>query len=109
MRLASVTALIYGLIVLIGGLMGFIMSQSLPSLIAGTLFGIIILFTTYHLFKEKAIAQLFALIECAILGAFFAYRYMKSYALFPAGAMLILSALTFIILLVTYPKKHPVK
>jgi len=100
----GIIILVYSILVFTGGLMGFIMKHSLPSLIAGSLFGLSLLFTSIKTFamRKWGLYASFGLI--LFLDAFFSYRFVISYALFPAGVMLLVSTTTLVILLLKLRK-----
>ncbi len=105
MKLPAFVTLLYGLVVLIGGITGYFMAESTFSLLAGLMFGILILNSSRRIFKQVDKAHVLALFQSVVLGAFFIYRYTKTHMFFPAGILIILSALTAVTLLLTFPKK----
>lgn len=106
MKIAAYTTLVFAIVVFSGGLVGFITAHSLPSLLAGTIFGSLLIVSCSKMFKHIAKAQLLALFQSVVLGAFFAYRYLSSYKFIPAGLMVIISALVVFVLISTMPKKR---
>ncbi|MGE0199082.1 MAG: TMEM14 family protein [Simkaniaceae bacterium] len=96
--------LVYSILVFAGGLLGFIMKKSLPSLLGGGLFGLALVLTSIQTFilRKWGLYASFGLI--LLLDAFFSYRYLISYAFFPSGLMLLLSTVTLIILILKLKK-----
>ena len=90
---------IYSILVFTGGLMGFIMKQSTPSLIAGSLFGLALLFTSIKTITFHRWALNMTLLLTLALDTFFSYRYLATQKLFPAGAMLFITSLTLILMI----------
>jgi len=89
--------LAYAILVFSGGLVGFILKKSTPSLVAGGFFGLALLWASvlHFTYRKWGIYLAFALLF--LLEAFFSYRFILTEAFFPAGMMLILTS-GFIIL-----------
>lgn len=88
---------IYGILLIIGGIMGFVKAHSKMSLITGLVSGIFI-FTACKLGEKKPYeAYLFISAISLALAGFFAGRFSYSHAFMPAGLMLILSVTTLVV------------
>ena len=86
----------YAVLVLIGGLMGFIKAGSTMSLLASTAAAILLLTTPMTL----RVVVVFAL-DC-----FFVYRFATSSHFFPGGMMALLSSLTLLWLFVCQQRSN---
>lgn len=82
---------LFALMVLAGGIVGFIKAQSLPSLIMGLAFGVLLMVASYFVHKEKLSALYTATFSTIVLHLFFLYRFFKTFKLMPAGMMVLLS------------------
>ncbi|MDF2576679.1 MAG: transrane protein [Chlamydiales bacterium] len=93
MKKEIIAITIYGVILIIGGVVGFVKGQSIPSLAMGSLFGSLMCLGAARLSKgdQKALSYLIG--TTAFLSCFFLYRYVQSYKFMPAGIMAILSIL----------------
>ncbi|MFQ6112980.1 MAG: TMEM14 family protein [bacterium] len=100
MKMASYIILAYGVLVLVGGILGYVKSQSLPSIISGVIFGILIILSAAIMLKGMAVGTYSALIISAFLAVFFTYRFIVSHAFMPAGLMIILSLISLITLII---------
>lgn len=100
MRMVVVVALIYGLLVLLGGIMGYVQAQSLPSLISGLVFGVALLVASWGLWQGSGAAGYWAVGLTLLLALFFGYRFFSTGKWMPAGGMLMLSLAALILLLV---------
>lgn len=89
-------ALIYGLLTIVGGVIGYFKAGSMMSLISGAVSGLLILASAVALLKGKFIGYYGVLGLSALLAVFFGIRFFKSWAFMPAGLMLVLSAITLI-------------
>lgn len=103
MKKTGYVILIYGIIVFLGGIMGCFIAHSIPSLIAGSVFGGLIIFNAYKVFKANVKGLTLALMQSIILGSFFVYRFKVTGAVFPAAIMITLSFGVAIILLMAHP------
>lgn len=100
MRMVVAVALIYGLLVLLGGIMGYVQAQSLPSLISGLVFGVALLASSWGLWRGSGAAGYWAVGLTLLLALFFGYRFFTTGKWMPAGGMLMLSLAALILLLV---------
>lgn len=96
-------AFFYGLFTLMGGVMGYVKAHSTTSLMTGGISGLLILLSAFAMLKEKAFGYYGLLALSALLGIFFLMRFMKSFAIMPAGLMVLLSAIMLVGLLMKKP------
>lgn len=98
---------IYGILILMGGIIGHAKAGSSASLIMGSVFGVLLLVSAAGMFSKKYFKQsiYFALVLTFILDAFFSYRYMNSLKFMPSGLLALLS-LGVIISLVSHVRRH---
>lgn len=96
MKTSSFYTLIYGIIILVGGLMGY-SAGSKASLIAGGLFGVLLIGCAF-IMKRYIYAEYFAVLLAFILTLFFGYRFSQTIS-FQGGALTLLSAFVTTVLL----------
>lgn len=97
-KTAFIATLAYGILILVGGVIGHLVAGSRASLIAGTLSGVLVLLSAWAIYKNKIWGKSTALILAILLDAFFTYRWMVTQKFMPAGMMSILSLLLIWIL-----------
>lgn len=97
---------IFGAVVILGGVIGYLQAQSLISLFAGTFFGIALLSSALAIMKGVNVAHYIALLIAVLLTAFFHWRYLRTGAFLPGGLMAIVSCLVSVWLLILRPKKQ---
>ena len=100
MKAASWITLIYGIFIILGGLMGHIKSASTVSLVTGSLFGLFLVLASFGMFRDHLLPSYFALIITLILDAFFTYRWLLTFKFMPSGLMSLISLGVLIALLV---------
>lgn len=94
----------YGVLILTGGIIGFVLKNSIPSLISGTLFSFLIFSIALFYWRNYQIALKGLVAIASFLFLFFCYRYSHSLQFFPSGMMAILS---LFMLLMTYFRNKP--
>ncbi len=93
-------AFAYGILTLIGGVIGYLTKGSTASLISGSVSGLLILLSAFALLKGKMFGYYGLLGLSGILTIVFVMRLLKTHAFMPSGLMLTLSAVMFVLLLV---------
>ena len=84
----------YALFILIGGIIGHLAAQSLASLIASSLFAILLLISSTLMVKgKKRVGYYLATLLTTLLFAFFTYRFFLTLKFMPGGMMACISAL----------------
>lgn len=104
MKFNGIMIIIFGLLVLLGGMIGFAKAQSVPSLIMGSVFALALVGCGGAMFKEIKLGYYIAIILSFILLGFFTYRFALTQNFIPAGFMSILS---FIVLIALFLGKSP--
>ena len=98
MNLAILATIVYGLLAGLGGIWGYIKSQSKPSLISGCLSGIILLIAAVMQIRGSSWGLTIAKLIVLSLVAVFAVRLIKTGKFMPAGIMLAAGIVTSICL-----------
>ena len=89
MDIAIIATFAYGLLSGLGGVWGYIKSGSKPSLIAGSISGILLIISGIMQWQDHNLARLISQIIILLLVAVFAIRLIKTGKFMPAGIMLI--------------------
>ena len=90
MNLIAISAtIVYGLLSGLGGIWGYIKSQSKPSLISGCLSGILLLIAAAMQIRGSNLGLLFSRVIILLLVAVFTIRLTKTGKFMPSGIMLI--------------------
>ena len=92
--------LVYGILLIVGGVVGYSKARSRPSLYAGFTSGAIALIFTYFGLRGHDLLALFLLAaEAILLAAFFYTRFNKTGKFMPAGLMTVISGLSLVLYL----------
>ncbi|MBA3958144.1 MAG: TMEM14 family protein [Parachlamydiaceae bacterium] len=101
MNYPALIVFVYGVLLLIGGIIGHLKANSMASLIAGTVFAVLTMASAVAIHKESTVGYYIAMGLSAFLTLFFAYRFSLSYNFMPSGLMTFLSLAVFLILFFT--------
>lgn len=105
MKFTGIIVIIYSILVLLGGLIGYLFAESLASLISGTLFGAALFTCGLGILRSNLHAFLASIALSGLLTLFFGYRFWLTAKLMPAGMMGLISGLIFIMLVSTRSRR----
>jgi uncharacterized membrane protein (UPF0136 family) len=88
---AAAVTLVYGILVLLGGLFGYLKARSKPSLVMGGALGAALIAVGIAGLNQWTSAAVWAACLSAFLLAFFGMRYMRKKRFMPAGMLCALS------------------
>ena len=102
---AKIYFIIFGLLTIAGGVMGYVKAGSMASIIAGSISGILLLVAAFLLPSNLALALgLAALVSLALAGRFVP-AFIKTGHFMPAGMMSILSMIGLVVAIAAWIKK----
>ncbi len=87
MTIATIATFIYGILSLVGGIIGYVQVQSKMSLISGLISGILLIIAGILMLQGQAFGLILALILTVALLIVFALRLKKTRKFMPAGLM----------------------
>ena len=96
-----IATLIYGILLLVGGIFGYTKAKSKPSLISGVISGLLLLISGFLQWQQISMGLILAQVLTLVLAIVFAIRLWKTRKFMPAGLMLVLSVATLVILIST--------
>jgi len=88
---AKIYFVLFGVLTILGGVMGYVKAQSTISLIAGAVSGILLLLADYLLPTNLIAGLVLALVVSVLLLGQFLPRFIRTRKLMPAGLMTLLS------------------
>ena len=101
---AQYVVLATGILVMVGGLIGFLKAQSMPSLISGGISGLVTIGAFGLTFVDMKLGLGLAFIVMVLLQVVFAIRIKKTKKFMPAGMMLMIVGATEVILILALIK-----
>src|SRR5205823_1891073 len=105
MEAAKIYFVIFGILTVVGGVVGYIKADSVASIIAGSITGVLLLVAAFLLPEHRAIGLATALIVSLLLAAQFVPKFLKTGRMMPAGLMSVLSVIGIIAAIVAWVKK----
>lgn len=99
MKLSALIVMLYSLMLLLGGMIGFLKAQSLVSLIMGASFALATFASAFLMLKGNIAGWWSSLILTLFLTGFFGVRFYLSHKMMPGGVMLVLSLVVLFLLL----------
>jgi uncharacterized membrane protein (UPF0136 family) len=97
--------IIFGALTIIGGVIGYVKAGSLPSIIAGSITGILLVIAGSILPQHRMAGLATAFIVSLLLAGQFVPKFFRTGKMMPAGMMSILSIIGLIVALVAWFKK----
>jgi len=98
MILSIISALSYGILAIIGGIIGYIQANSQVSLFSGSISGLLLIFAAYFQLQGQVWALILAVLVTTVLVVVFAVRLAKTRKFMPAGLMTILGILALAVM-----------
>jgi uncharacterized membrane protein (UPF0136 family) len=102
---AKIYFIVFGLLTIVGGVMGYVKAGSTISLIAGSVSGILLLLAAFLLPGNLAVGLALAAGVSILLAGRFVPAFIKTGNLMPAGLMSVLSVIGIIMAIVAWMKK----
>ena len=102
---AKIYFIVFGVLTVAGGVVGYVKAGSVASIIAGSITGVLLLVAAFLLPEHRAIGLATALILSLLLAAQFVPKFMRTGKVMPAGMMSILSVIGLIAAIVAWVKK----
>src|SRR5947207_15511040 len=90
---AKIYFIIFGILTIAGGIIGYVKATSVPSIIAGGITGILLLVAAFLLPEHRAAGLATGVIVSLLLGAQFVAKFLRTGRMMHAGTMLILSVI----------------
>ena len=102
---AKIYFLVFGVLTIAGGVVGYVKAGSVASIIAGSITGVLLLVAAFLLPEHRAIGLATAFIISLLLAAQFAPKFIRTGRVMPAGMMSVLSVIGIIAAIVAWVKK----
>ncbi|MBD1904066.1 hypothetical protein NDI37_22055 [Funiculus sociatus GB2-A5] len=99
MNLGIISAIAYGILAIIGGIIGYSQAQSKVSLISGIVSGVLLILGGVMQLQGQAWGLILATVVTAVLVIVFAVRLAKTRKFMPAGLMSVLGLVTLAVMI----------
>jgi len=105
MEAAKIYFIAFGVLTIAGGIVGYAKADSVASIVAGSITGILLLVAAFLLPQHRAIGLATAFIISLLLAAQFVPKFIRTGRVMPAGMMAILSVIGLVAAIVAWVKK----
>ncbi len=102
---AKIYFIIFGLLTIAGGVMGYVKAGSTASIIAGTISGVLLLLAAFLLPQQLTVALILAALVSIALAGRFVPAFLQTGKMMPAGMMSILSVIGIVMAILAWLKK----
>jgi uncharacterized membrane protein (UPF0136 family) len=102
---ARIYFIIFGVLTIAGGIIGYVKAGSTPSIIAGSITGILLLVGAWLIPGNYVPGLAITLIVSLLLAGQFIPKFIRTGAVMPAGMMSILSAIGIVMAIIAWVKK----
>jgi len=105
MEATKIYFVVFGVLTIAGGVVGYVKAGSVASIIAGSITGVLLLVAAFLLPEHRAIGLATAFIVSLLLAAQFVPKFIRTGRVMPAGMMSVLSVIGVIAAIVAWVKK----
>jgi uncharacterized membrane protein (UPF0136 family) len=105
MEVTKVYFILFGVLTIAGGIVGYVKAGSVASIIAGSITGILLLVAAFLLPEHRVAGLATALVISLFLAVQFVPKFLQTGRVMPAGMMSILSVIGVIAAIVAWIKK----
>jgi uncharacterized membrane protein (UPF0136 family) len=105
MEAAKIYFIVFGLLTIAGGIVGYVKVGSVASIIAGAISGVLLLVAAFLLPEHQAWGLGTALIVSLLLAGYFIRKDLQTETVMPAGIMSVLSVIGVIAAIVAWVRK----
>jgi uncharacterized membrane protein (UPF0136 family) len=105
MGAAKIYFIVFGILTIAGGVVGYVKAGSVASIVAGGITGVLLLVAAFLLPEYRIVGLATACIVSLLLAAQFVPKFLRTGRVMPAGMMSILSVIGIIVAIVAWLKK----
>ena len=102
---AKIYFIIFGILTIVGGIVGYVKAGSMASIIAGSISGVLLLLAAWLLPEHQAAGLILALVVSLLLAGRFIPSFFQTFKVMPAGLMSVLSVLGIIVAIAAWVRK----
>lgn len=97
--------ILFGILTMAGGVIGYVKAGSMPSIIAGTVTGLLLLLAAFLFPEYRLVSLALGLLISLLLAGQFIPKFIRTGKVMPAGMMSILSVIGIIMAILAWVKK----
>ena len=97
--------IIFGLLTIAGGIVGYVKAGSVISIVAGSISGLLLVVAAFLLPDHKTAGLIIALLVSLLLAGQFVPKFFSTHKVMPAGLMSVLSVLGIVVAIAAWLRK----
>ena len=97
--------IIFGLLTITGGIVGYVKAGSVISIVAGSISGLLLVVAAFLLPDHKTASLIIALLVSLLLAGQFVPKFFSTHRVMPAGLMSVLSVIGIIVAIAAWLRK----
>jgi uncharacterized membrane protein (UPF0136 family) len=105
MEAAKIYFIIFGILTIAGGIVGYVKAGSVASIVAGSITGVLLLVAAFLLPEHHTVGLATAFVVSLLLAAQFVPKFLRTGRVMPAGMMSILSVIGIVAAIIAWVKK----
>jgi uncharacterized membrane protein (UPF0136 family) len=105
MEAAKIYFIVFGLLTIVGGIIGYVKAGSVASIIAGAITGVLLLVAAFVLPDHRVAGLATAFIVSLLLAAQFVPKFLRTGRVMPSGLMSVLSIIGIIAAILVWVRK----
>src|SRR5438105_7964314 len=102
---AKIYFIVFGILTIAGGVLGYVKAGSMASIIAGSISGVLLLLAAWLMPEHQAAGLIVALVVLLLLAGRFIPIFFRTLTAMPAGLMSVLSVLGIIVAIPAWLRK----
>ena len=105
MEVTKIYFILFGVLTIAGGIVGYVKAGSVASIIAGSITGVLLLVAAFLLPAHRGLGLATALVISLLLAGQFVPKFFSTHKVMPAGLMSVLSVLGIIVAIAAWLRK----
>jgi uncharacterized membrane protein (UPF0136 family) len=102
---AKIYFIVFGILAIAGGIVGYVKAGSVASIIAGSISGVLLLVAAWLMPDRQAAGLIVALVVSVLLAGQFVPKFFSTHKVMPAGLMSVLSVIGIIVAVAAWLRK----
>src|SRR5438067_9368120 len=102
---AKIYFIVFGILTIAGGIIGYVKAGSMASIIAGSISGVLLLLAAWLMPEHQSAGLVVALVVSLLLAAQFITKFFRTFKVRPASLISVLSALGIIVAIAIWLRK----
>jgi uncharacterized membrane protein (UPF0136 family) len=102
---ARIYFIVFGILTIAGGIIGYVKAGSTISLVAGSISGVLLFIAAWLMPEQEAAGLIMAAVVSLLLAGQFVPKFFRTFKIMPAGLMSVLSVIGIIVAIAAWLRK----